>query len=121
MGQPFISICIPVYKRVRYLRRLMDSIAEQDFRDFEVVVTDDSPNEEVGELCRSYAEKFSLKYHRNNFPLGTPENWNEAIRQAGGAWIKLMHDDDWFSAATSLQEFKNAIEANPEAGFIFSA
>ncbi len=116
-----ISICIPAYKNARFLRRLMDSIAVQGFRDFEVVLTDDSPDDEAGNLCREYSGKFELQYHRNEKALGTPENWNAAMRLARGEWIKLMHDDDWFAGPESLGEFKKAIEANPEAGFIFSA
>lgn len=99
----------------------MDSIAEQEFTDFEVVVTDDSPGGEVGEICKDYAAKFDLQYHRNERSLGTPENWNASMRLAKGNWIKLMHDDDWFAGPGSLGEFKKAIDANPDVHFIFSA
>jgi glycosyltransferase involved in cell wall biosynthesis len=44
-----------------------------------------------------------LIYHRNVPALGTPENWNECIRRATGTWIKLMHDDDWFSGEDALK------------------
>lgn len=121
MGQPSISICIPAYKRAEHLQRLLDSIALQEFRDFEVIVTDDSPDQEVATLCENYKGMFPLRYHRNEIPLGTPENWNEAIRRAGGEWIKLMHDDDWFRDAHSLGEFKEAADKHPGIDFIFSA
>lgn len=116
-----ISICIPAYKNVQFLQRLLDSIAIQLFRDFEVIVTDDSPDQSAGELCAEYAGKFPLRYFRNEQPLGTPENWNEAIRKATGGWIKIMHDDDWFSDEHSLEEFARAIAANPGSSFIFTA
>jgi glycosyltransferase involved in cell wall biosynthesis len=116
-----ISICIPAYKNVAFLKRLLDSIAIQDFRDFEVIVSDDSPHEEVGRLCGQYEDRFPLRYFRNEQPLGTPENWNAAIRKATGSWIKLMHDDDWFADKESLSEFARAVAEHPETGFIFSA
>jgi hypothetical protein len=50
--------------------------------------------------------------------LGSPENWNAAIRLARGEWIKMMHDDDWFAHKNSLQEFANATKEN--VSFIFS-
>jgi glycosyltransferase involved in cell wall biosynthesis len=118
---PFISICIPSYKRTDFLRRLLDSIAVQTFRDFEVVLTDDSPGQEVQDISRAYAEKFTLIYHRNQPALGTPENWNEGIRRASGQWIKLMHDDDWFAGPDSLQAFADAVNQHPRASFFFSA
>jgi glycosyltransferase involved in cell wall biosynthesis len=116
----FISICIPAYKRADFLQRLLDSIAMQNFRDFEVVVTDDSPGQEVEKLCNGYKDRFELHYHRNSQTLGTPENWNESIRRAKGEWIKLMHDDDWFSDADALQHFNKAIKSNPDSTFLFS-
>ena len=44
---PLISICIPAYKRIDYLQKLLDSISIQTFKDYEVIVTDDSPDESV--------------------------------------------------------------------------
>ncbi len=57
---PSISICIPAYKNSNFLNRLLMSINSQLFRDFEVVVTDDSPDESVKELCLKYESKFTL-------------------------------------------------------------
>lgn len=118
---PFISICIPAYKRVDFLERLLDSIAIQEFRDFEVIITDDSPGPEVGDLVNRYHDRFNLVFHRNEQALGTPGNWNAAMQRARGAWIKLMHDDDWFRDKDSLGTFVKAIQDQPGAGFFFSA
>ncbi len=118
---PFFSICIPAYKRGELLARLLDSIRSQQFRDFEVIVTDDSPDDSVQKVCEKFSGDFTLRYFKNNPALGTPENWNEAIRHAGGQWIKIMHDDDWLAAPDSLEEYKNLIEQNPQASFLFSA
>jgi glycosyltransferase involved in cell wall biosynthesis len=104
-----ISICIPAFKRTDFLQRLLDSIAMQTFRDFEVIVTDDSPDLAVKTLCEQYKERLPLSYFRNERPLGTPENWNEAVRRANGEWIKIMHDDDWLAGKDSLACFAEAI------------
>lgn len=116
-----ISICIPAYKRTDYLRRLLDSIVIQAFRDFEVIVTDDSPDAQVGELVQQYTGKFPLHYHKNQTALGTPENWNEGIRRSKGEWLKLMHDDDWFADADSLQQFADAVQQHANTSFFFCA
>jgi glycosyltransferase involved in cell wall biosynthesis len=116
---PLISICIPAYKNHHYLHRLLDSISIQAFKDFEVIVSDDSPDFSVKELLAEYENKFSVKYHRNNPALGTPANWNFAISKAVGEWIKLMHDDDWFAGPESLQIFADHMKQNKK--FVFSA
>lgn len=105
MGRALISICIPAYKRVNYLRRLLDSIADQTFRDFEVVISDDSGDHSVENLLASYTAKFPVRYYKNDTAKGTPANWNAAIAAASGEWIKLMHDDDWFASPESLARF----------------
>jgi glycosyltransferase involved in cell wall biosynthesis len=89
------------------------------YRDFEVVVTDDSPSFEVQDLCEKYNRNFSIRYFKNRIALGTPANWNQAIQHARGEWIKLMHDDDWFSSPVSLKVFADNIK--PDCKFIFSA
>src|SRR5882757_943515 len=109
----FISICIPAYKRVSFLKRLLDSIERQTYRRFEVVVTDDSPDNEVSDLCRTHPLSALIRYFKNEKKLGTPENWNESIRRASGEWIKLMHDDDWFLDPTALTIFVTAVAKHP--------
>ena len=116
-----VSICVPAYKRIDFLQRLLDSIFVQTFRNFEVVVTDDSPDDSVRNLCDQYQNKFLLRYYRNAHTLGTPANWNEAIRKSSGEWVKLMHDDDWFADENSLQYFIETIDKNNSLSFVFSA
>ena len=118
---PLITICIPSYKRVEFLKRLLDSIHSQTFKDFEVIITDDTPDDTVYNLSKQYQDKFAVSYFKNPAPLGPPANWNEAIRQAKGEWIKLMHDDDWFADNNSLSEFANAARHNPSFSFFYSA
>ncbi len=107
-SQPFISICIPAYKRTHYLQRLLQSVASQTFRDFEVVISDDSNDNSVELIVKEFEDKFFIRYYHNKPSLGTPANWNFAIGKANGEWIKLMHDDDWFANETALQAFANA-------------
>jgi len=120
-AHPLISICIPAYKNTDFLKRLLDSITIQRFMNFEVVVTDDSPDDAVRRLCEEFAGRMPLKYFRNVRQLGTPENWNEGVRRAAGEWIKIMHDDDWFVDERSLAAFAEGARTHPDAPFIFSA
>lgn len=84
--------------------RLLDSIAVQTYQDFEVVITDDSPDDSVEAVVRNYPS-LPIRYFRNPVALGTPANWNQGISLAQGEWIKIMHDDDWFRTPESLKRF----------------
>jgi glycosyltransferase involved in cell wall biosynthesis len=117
---PFISICIPAYKNKKFLERLLHSIVIQTFKDFEVIVSDDSPTNELELTCRRHAHSLAIRYYKNDIPLGTPENWNNTISKASGKWIKLMHHDDWFVNEESLKSFADKALNNSAVDFIFS-
>ncbi|MEJ7822082.1 MAG: glycosyltransferase [Chitinophagaceae bacterium] len=120
MSNPFISICIPTYKNVDYLQRLLQSIIKQTFTDYEIVITDNSPDNSVEHLVIEFNNQLSIRYYRNDPPTNMGENFNRVIRKASGVWIKMMHDDDWFASPDSLKKFSDAT-LNSSKSFIFSA
>ncbi len=115
---PRISICIPAYKRPENIDRLLQSIAIQTFKNYEIIITDDSPDNSLQPVLQKYAH-LPIIYYKNEKALGTPANWNYAISKAAGEWIKLIHDDDWFASDKSLEVF--ADETAKGKKFIFSA
>lgn len=122
-GGPLVSICIPTYQQTFHLKKNLDSILLQSFKDYEIVITDDTPNEEVYNLLQSYNDLFSgkLKYYKNAVPLGSPENWNESIRKSNGKFIKILHHDDWFNTRESLEKFVTKLEENLDIGVVVSS
>lgn len=118
--KPEISICIPAYKKVDYLERLLMSLEIQSFKDFEILVSDDTPGDEIQSLCEKYKTVFNLKYKKNEIALGSPANWNAAIKMASGKWIKIMHNDDWFAGENSLKMFVDATVKHADCDFLFS-
>ena len=118
---PFVSICIPTYKRILFLKRLLESIVIQTHKDFEVIITDDSDDDSVKDLLKDFENQAHIQYYRNERSLGTPANWNRAISKANGQWIKLMHDDDWFANENSLAAFVHALKENDSLNFFYSA
>lgn len=118
-ASPLISICIPTYNQTDLLRKTFESIAIQSFKNFEVVVTDDSDETGVKELAGEYADKFKLVYCHNKSSLGSPANWNLGLNLASGKYIKMMHHDDWFASADSLAVFADAAVKEPDAVLFF--
>lgn len=114
-----VSICIPAYKHVNFLRRCLDSVLEQDFQDFEVIITDDSPDDSLEKLVQTYTDK-RIHYFKNEKPLGSPANWNEGIIKAKGEYIKILHHDDWFSSPTSLHSYIELLDNNTNVDIAFS-
>lgn len=114
---PEISICIPTYNQTKYLVKTLDSLFNQTFENFEIIISDDSITDHVYELVLLFQQKFNDKiiYFRNNPSLGSPQNWNNVILKAKGKWIKIMHHDDWFCQKDALDKLVSVVIQNPKA------
>ena len=112
-----VSICIPAYNNAAAVGRLLESVEKQTWKDYEVIITDDSNGDEVGKLAE---EKGYVQYFKNEVPLGAAANWNEAVRRSSGEYVKMMHHDDWFTDENSLEAFVDMLERHPEVDLAFS-
>ncbi|MEY2916582.1 MAG: hypothetical protein RIS73_296 [Bacteroidota bacterium] len=108
MSTPFISICIPTYKRTDLLKTLLNSIQTQSFNNFEILINDNSPDDAVKELVNTYAAVLKISYQKNEPAVSAVENCLRVMRRANAPWIKVIHDDDWFNTPDSLQQFADA-------------
>lgn len=116
---PKVSVCVPAYGNAAGIARLLASIKEQTFTDYEVVLTDDSADDSVKKAAEESGVN-NLHYYRNKARLGAAGNWNEAVEKSAGAFIKMMHHDDWFSSPDSLRKFVRLLEEEPDALLAFS-
>ncbi len=116
-----ISICIPTYNSGEKLERLLNSIRIQTYKNFEIIISDDSNNDGVKEIIYSKYSNLNIKYYKNEIALGTPNNWNNAVAKSNGEWVNLMHHDDWYTSENSLQQFANAAMNHQNKLLIFSA
>lgn len=136
-----VSICIPVYKNPKGLKKLLESIAVQDFKDFEVIVSDDvdgadrvSDSDDISgagssyinsdiALCKDIALNFQgsmdLKYIKHRSTGRPGDNWNSSIENASGKYIKMMFHDDWFTGPDSLGKYVKLLDSS-DAPFAFS-
>ena len=120
MSKPLISICIPTYRRSDLLKTLLDSIRLQIFTNFEILINDNSPDNSVEELVNSYLNELPIFYVRNEPVVSAAKNFVKVMQRANAEWIKIMHDDDWFSSENALQLFANAA-LHSGKDFIFCA
>lgn len=118
---PKVSICIPAYNQPEHLKKAIESVLAQTFDDYEIIITDDSPNDSVRDLVTSFDRSDKIKYFKNAATLGSPENWNESLRKATGNYIKILHHDDWLYDKNSLGKYVMLLDKNEKADFAFSA
>ncbi len=118
-----VSVCIPTYNQTNFLTKNLDSLLQQSFKNFEIIISDDSSHAEVENLVHAKLNGSGIKftYSRNEKALGSPANWNKAISMASGEYIKVLHHDDWFKDHNSLKDFADALDKNPNSDFAFCA
>lgn len=111
-----ISICIPTWEQFgegsRMLKDLFESISKQTFKNFDVVVSDQSIDNEIEKTCEVYKNIFEIKYIKNNTKRGNgPANTNNSIINADGDIIKTMFHDDIFYDKKALEKISEKFES----------
>lgn len=114
---PKVSICIPTYKRPDLLKVAVDSCLAQTFQDFEIVISDDSPDTRTEEMVRDISAKQPIRYVRNTPGLGQAKNVNQLFSLAQGKFLTLLHDDDFLTTVALEALLKPLQELNVVAAF----
>lgn len=92
---PKISIIIPIYNADKYLQRCIDSLLNQSFRDFELLLIDDGSPDRSGEICELYAKQDSRVrvFHKENGGVSVARQFG--IEKALGEYSIYVDPDDW--------------------------
>lgn len=96
---PAISVIVPVYKVEKFLPRCVDSILNQSFSDFELILVDDGSPDRCGQMCESYAAQDGRIHvlHQENGGLSAARNtgidW--AFANSDSRWLAFVDSDDW--------------------------
>jgi glycosyltransferase involved in cell wall biosynthesis len=92
---PTISVIVPIYNVEQYLCKCLDSILNQTFTDFELLLIDDGSPDKSGQICDEYAQKDSRirVFHKENGGVSSARNFG--LDNAQGKWIAFIDSDDW--------------------------
>lgn len=116
---PLVSVCIPTYNQINDFKNALNSVFIQEFKDYEIIITDDSSNDDIYNFLQSNDYLNRVQYVKNNQSLGSPLNWNHAISLSKGEFIKILHHDDQFLDERSLGKFVDALLSRPEIDMVF--
>ena len=110
------SIVIPTYemhgKGMQFLHHSLRCLSNQTFKDFEIIITDHSKNNDIQELCEDWSS-LDIKYFRNTENVGNfSYNTNVAIDMCSGKWIKLLFQDDYLVSENSLELLEQKLDNN---------
>jgi glycosyltransferase involved in cell wall biosynthesis len=91
-NNPIVTVAIPLYGG-EFIGQAIDSVLSQSFRDFELLVVDDYPNNKSRDVVMSYSDP-RIVYVRNEKNMGAEGNWNKCLALAKGKYIKILPHDD---------------------------
>ena len=90
---PAISVCIPTYNGAKYIAQTIESILNQTFTDFEIIVSDDGSSDKTLEIVGSFNDPRIVRIDRLS-KVGAEANWNNAVANASASLVKLVCQDD---------------------------
>ena len=120
MIEPLVSIVLPVYNRKKYLAKAIDSVLQQTYQNWELIITDDNSSEDTKALLEEYAAISKVKIYYNTQNIGLFANLNQAIKRCDSEYITILCTDD-FLLPHCLETNINAIQKYSEANLILSS
>lgn len=117
---PKISLGMPIYNGATFLRETLDSLLQQTFGDFELIISDNASTDETSDICRDYARRDPrIRYERLSENAGAIANFNRLPNLATGEYYKWVAADD-LCMPRFLECTLQTIESNAEAVWVHS-
>ncbi len=113
-----VSVIVPTYNRVHMVTEAIDSILNQTFKDFELIIVDNYSSDDTESIVKSYVDK-RIRYFRNQNNGLVSVNRNYGIEKSHGEYIAFLDDDDlWLPE--KLEKQVELLDSNKELALVYS-
>lgn len=119
---PKVSVGMPAYNSGEFITEAIESILNQTFRDFELIISDNASTDNTQQICEAFARQDSrIRYYRNERNIGASDNYNAVFHHARGAYFKWASSNDLCAAdflgkcVDVLDERQDAVLSYPRA------
>ena len=113
-----VTVVIPSYNHAKFIGAAIQSVLEQTFQDFEILIRDDGSTDNSIEIIQQFSDP-RINVAVNAVNMGGTSNLNKLIEEANGEYIALLNSDDYW-LPTKLEKQVNFLENNPEYGAVFT-
>ena len=109
--KPLLTVVIPVYNVEKYLKRCIDSILIQEWKNYDILLVDDGSTDNSPQICEDYAKAYDIisVIHKENG--GLSEARNTGISNAEGEYVFFLDSDDWIEPNT-FSDLAEVIESD---------
>ena len=109
------SIIVPAYNAEDRIRKVLDSVIQQTYKDYELIVVCDSCKDKTEEIAKEYGAKtFAVNFHNDG------SSRNAGLDNAKGDWVLFLDDDDWWLHEFVLQQLAERVGQENEDILCFS-
>jgi glycosyltransferase involved in cell wall biosynthesis len=121
VGNPLVTIGLPVYNGERDLSRALDCLLAQDYDNFEIVLSDNASTDGTRRICEDYAARDArIKLSLNETNIGIIANFHRVLENADGRYFMwAAHDDLW--GKSFVPSMVEELESHPDASVAMSA
>jgi glycosyltransferase involved in cell wall biosynthesis len=116
---PKVSVLIPTYNYACFLDKAIESILDQTYTNFELIIVDDLSEDNTDEVVNKYLGDKRISYHQNSYTHGLPGNWNKCLSLANGEYIKFLMADDKLHPQL-LEKFVAVLDKYPNVSLVTS-
>lgn len=109
-----ISIIIPVYNVEKYLKKCIESLVNQTFKDFEIICVNDGSTDKSQEILNKYSQKYPFFKILNQDNMGAGIARNNGLKLAEGEYIQFLDGDDYFEPTMLEEMYNKAKEHNTD-------
>ncbi len=105
-----VSIMIPAYNKPQYIFQAVQTALAQDYEHLEVIVSDDSTDNQTENVLRSFLTDNRFAYFKNRVSLGRVANYRKLLYElARGEWVLMLDGDDYLTDSGYIQKAINLI------------
>ena len=119
MTTPTVTVVIPSYNSLRYIAETMETVFNQTYQDFEVLIVNDGSTDGTAEWIEQLSKKESRVRMISQANKGLPGARNTGIKQARGKYIAILDADDLWEP-TKLEKQVDSLDNNPEVGLCYT-
>jgi glycosyltransferase involved in cell wall biosynthesis len=114
-----VGIFIPAYNAAKFLDKSIQSVLNQTYQDFTLLVLDDASEDETPEVVKKHLDNPRIKYIRNEKNLGMAGNWNKGIELLENEYVAKLDADDFYEHKF-LEHVVQVLDQNPAVGMVFT-
>jgi glycosyltransferase involved in cell wall biosynthesis len=116
---PKVSVIVPNYRHAPYLTWRIDTVLNQTYRDFDLLILDDASTDNSREIIEHYRGRAGVRIHYNDTNSGSVfHQWEKGIRMTDSDYVWIAESDDW-AEPTFLERLVPVLDAHPGVGIAY--